>query len=391
MTSYKKEQVKAFVLDFVREFRWGSFIATIILAMISFFFVYSATFRTGSEIQAIPSMVKQQIFWFCAGLVLYLVVALTDYEWICEKSWIFFVIVAFLLLCVAIFPHIGLGKFTPDIYGARRWLKVGGYSIQPSEFAKLACLLTVSYFLFRQLRNMDSWRPIVLTGMITVMPLLLTIKEDLGTAMVLVFLIFTLLFLAGANVRYLALIILVGLNIAVYSYQFPALKLLKPYQKHRIDVFLNPDADPLGAGWNLTQSRIAVGSGRTWGKGFLKGEVKGLGYLPRTVAHNDFIFSVYAEETGFVGGIILLGLYSIILIGAVRVALFARDSLGRFLALGVAATIFFHVFVNVGMTMGIMPITGVPLPLVSYGGSFMLIVMVCLGLVQSVWLHRKPY
>jgi rod shape determining protein RodA len=123
----------------------------------------------------------------------------------------------------------------------------------------------------------------------------------------------------------------------------------------------------------------------------LKGDVKGLGYLPRTVAHNDFIFAVYAEETGYVGGMILLGLYTVIIVSGIRVAFFARDELGRLLALGVTTLIFFHVFVNIGMTMGIMPITGVPLPLVSYGGTFMLIIMISLGLIQSVWLHRKPY
>lgn len=393
MTNYKKQQLRAFIMEFIREFRWGAFFAMVVLSLIGFFFVYSATYRTGSEVNAIPAMVKQQIIWFAAGLVLYLIVSLTDYEWICEKSVFLFVIVVILLIAVVAFPHMGpLKAFTKSVYGATRWLKVGPFAFQPSEAAKLACLLFIAYRLFLDKRTIDTWRPIIVVGLLAGIPGLLIIKQpDLGTALTLAPTILTLLFIAGANVRYLILIVLVAANIAVYAYLVPQLHLLKPHQRDRIDVFLHPEKDPLGDGWNLSQSRIAVGSGRTWGKGYLKGDVKGLGYLPRTVAHNDFIFSVYAEETGFVGGMILLALYSIIIISGIRVAFFARDELGRLLALGVTMLIFFHVFVNVGMTMGIMPITGVPLPLVSYGGTFMLIVMVCLGLIQSVWLHRKPY
>jgi len=393
MTNYKKQQVRAFIMEFIREFRWASFFATVVLALIGFFFVYSATYRTGSEVNAIPSMVKQQIVWFAAGLVLYLIVSLTDYEWICEKSVFFFGIVVLLLIAVVAFPHMGpLKGFTKSVYGATRWLKLGNFQFQPSEFAKLACLLFIAYRLYLDKRNIDTWRPIIMVGILAGIPGLLIIKQpDLGTALTLVPTIFTLLFIAGANIRYLLLIVLMAANVAMYAYLVPGLHLLKPHQRDRIDVFLHPEKDPLGDGWNRNQSLIAVGSGRTWGKGYLKGDVKGLGYLPRTVAHNDFIFAVYAEETGYVGGMILLGLYTIIIVSGIRVAFFARDELGKLLALGVTVLIFFHVFVNVGMTMGIMPITGVPLPLVSYGGTFMLIVMVSLGLIQSVWLHRKPY
>lgn len=393
VTNLRKQQLRSFFLDLVREFRWGSFLAMLALAMIGFFFIYSATYRSGSEVQQIPAMVKQQIFWFSVGMVFYLIIAVTDYEWIAEKSFFFYVLVFLLLVAVVAFPHMGpLKSLTKSVYGATRWLKVGQFQFQPSEFAKLAVLLSVAYFLFRSKRIIDSWRTIILTGLISGIPAILIIKQpDLGTALVIVPTVFSLLFIAGANIRYLTLIVLLGANLAVYAYLVPGLHLLKAHQRDRIDVFLHPAKDPLGDGWNLNQSLIAVGSGRTWGKGYLKGDVKGLGYLPRTVAHNDFIFAVYAEETGFVGGAILLGLYTVIIVSGIRVALYARDELGRLLALGVVTLIFFHVFVNVGMTMGIMPITGVPLPLVSYGGTFILITMACLGILQSVWLHRKPY
>ena len=393
MTNYKKQQLRAFIMEFVREFRWGAFFATVVLSLIGFFFVYSATYRTGSEVNFIPSMVKQQIVWFVAGLILYLAVSLTDYEWICQKSIFFFGVMVLLLVAVVAFPHMGpLKSFTKTVYGATRWLKIGAFQFQPSEFAKLACLLFISYRLFLDKRSIDTWRPIIIVAVLAGIPGALIIKQpDLGTALTLAPTILTLLFIAGANIRYLLLIVLLAANVAVYGYLVPGLHMLKPHQRDRIDVFLHPDKDPLGDGWNLSQSRIAVGSGRTWGKGYLKGDVKGLGYLPRTVAHNDFIFSVYAEETGYVGGMILLGLYTIIIVSGIRVAFFARDELGRLLAFGVTTLVFFHVFVNVGMTMGIMPITGVPLPLVSYGGTFMVIIMISLGLIQSVWLHRKPY
>ena len=396
MTNYKKQQLRAFIMEFVREFRWGAFFATVVLSLIGFFFVYSATYRTGSEVNVIPAMVKQQIFWFVAGLICYLVVSVTDYEWVCQKTWVLYGIIFVMLVYVALAAilakkgmHLPLTK---SMYGATRWLKLGDFQFQPAEVAKLACLLAVSYFLYRSKRIIRTWQALIITGIISGAPgLLIVMQPDLGTAMVLVPTTFAVLFIAGASVHNMLLIVLLAANVAVYGYLVPGLHLLKPHQRDRIDVFLHPDKDPLGDGWNLSQSRIAVGSGRTWGKGYLKGDVKGLGYLPRTVAHNDFIFAVYAEETGYVGGMILLGLYTIIIVSGIRVAFFARDELGRLLALGVTTLIFFHVFVNIGMTMGIMPITGVPLPLVSYGGTFMLVIMVSLGIVQSVWLHRKPY
>lgn len=393
MTNYKKQQLRAFILEFVREFRWGAFFATVVLSIIGFFFVYSATYRTGSEVTVIPWMVKQQIIWFVVGVICYIAVSLIDYEWICEKSVFFFGLTILLLIAVVAFPHMGpLVQFTKSMYGATRWLKIGSFQFQPSEFAKLGCLLFIAYRLFLDKRSIDTWKPIIMVAILAGIPGALIIKQpDLGTALTLAPTILTLLFIAGANIRYLLLVVLMAANVAVYAYLVPQLHLLKQHQQTRIDVFLHPEKDPLGDGWNRNQSIIAVGSGRTWGKGYLKGDVKGLGYLPRTVAHNDFIFAVYAEETGYVGGMILLGLYTVIIVSGIRVAFFARDELGRLLALGVTTLIFFHVFVNVGMTMGIMPITGVPLPLVSYGGTFMLIIMISLGLVQSVWLHRKPY
>jgi rod shape determining protein RodA len=166
---------------------------------------------------------------------------------------------------------------------------------------------------------------------------------------------------------------------------------MKKYQRERLTVFLNPNRDPLGAGWNLNQSLIAVGSGGVTGKGFLQGTQNSLGYLPRTVAPNDFLFSVIAEEKGFVGSACVVGLYAVLLGRGLRIAANARDRLGMLLATGIVAMFMFHVFVNIGMTIGLMPVTGVPLPLLSYGGSFVLVSMTALGLLQNIWIHRRNY
>jgi rod shape determining protein RodA len=166
---------------------------------------------------------------------------------------------------------------------------------------------------------------------------------------------------------------------------------LRTYQKARLTVFLDPDRDPLGAGWNLNQSLIAVGSGGATGKGYLQGTQNSLGYLPRTVSPNDFLFSVIAEEKGFIGSVGVIGLFAVILFCGLRIAANARDRLGTLLATGIVVLLFFHVFINIGMTIGLMPVKGLPLPLLSYGGSFVLATMTALGLLQNVWIHRRVY
>jgi rod shape determining protein RodA len=166
---------------------------------------------------------------------------------------------------------------------------------------------------------------------------------------------------------------------------------MKDYQRDRLTVFLHPNKDPLGVGWNLNQSLISVGSGGWSGKGYLQGTQNLLGYLPSTVAPNDFLFSVIAEEKGFTGSLGVVGLYAVILFSGLRIAANARDRLGMLLATGVVVMLFFHIFINVGMTIGLMPVTGLPLPLLSYGGSFVLASMTALGLLQNVWIHRRVY
>jgi rod shape determining protein RodA len=274
------------------------------------------------------------------------------------------------------------------VYGARRWLGFGHFGIQPAEIAKLATLVAISYYLFhrtlearRQLSTV--WVAFVVAGV----PLVLIMLEpDLGSALVLLPICFGLLLVAGVRVKHLVLVIALGLVLAPFAWLH-----MKDYQRNRLTVFLHPNKDPLGDGWNLNQSLISVGSGGWSGKGYLQGTQNLLGYLPSTVAPNDFLFSVIAEEKGFVGSLGVLGLYAVILFSGLRIAANARDRLGMLLATGVVVMLFFHIFINVGMTIGLMPVTGLPLPLLSYGGSFVLASMTALGLLQNVWIHRRIY
>jgi rod shape determining protein RodA len=274
------------------------------------------------------------------------------------------------------------------VYGARRWLGWGRFGIQPAELGKLAMIVGMAYYLFHRTPDQrKQWATVGGALVLMGMPLVLILVEpDLGSALTLVPITFGMLFVAGARLKHLALVLLVGLCLTPVAWVN-----MKKYQRERLTVFVNPGRDPLGAGWNLNQSLIAVGSGGVTGKGFLQGTQNSLGYLPRTVTPNDFLFSVIGEEKGFVGGACVVGMYAVLLGRGLRIAAQARDRLGALLATGIVMMLFFHVFVNMGMTIGLMPVTGVPLPLLSYGGSFVLVTMTALGLLQNIWIHRRNY
>jgi len=364
--------------DALMRMDWVLFCAMVALAAGSVAFIYSASYRGPGN--PMPGFYKMQMVWFGVGLVLYLAVCLIDYRLICQWAAVWYTLALGLLVLVLVAGA--------KVYGARRWLGWGSLGIQPAEIAKLAVILMVAYYLFHctpELRK--RWATVWKTLALLAAPLVLIMLEpDLGSALVLMPICFGLMFVAGVRVKHLVLVALLGVALA------PAWWLhLKQYQKDRLTVFLNPSHDPLGDGWNLNQSLIAVGSGGLTGKGYLQGTQNLLGYLPRTVTPNDFLFSVIAEEKGFVGSACVVGLYAVLLLSGLRIAAGARDRLGMLLATGVVAMLFFHVFINVGMTIGLMPITGLPLPLLSYGGSFVLASMTALGLLQNVWIHRRVY
>jgi rod shape determining protein RodA len=366
------------VLGLFKRMDWWLFGAMVALALGSVFFIYSASYRGPS--QPMPSFYRMQAVWFVVGLGLYAAVAMIDYRLICQWATVWYGLAAALLVLVLVAGA--------RVHGSRSWLGWHGLGIQPAEFAKLAVIVAISYYLFHRTPEVRRhWNTVWGALMLVGAPLVLILAQpDLGSAMVLIPICFGLMFVAGVRVKHLVLVMALGLALAPVAWTQ-----LKDYQKDRLTVFLKPNKDPLGAGWNLNQSLIAVGSGGWTGKGYLQGTQNLLGYLPRTVAPNDFLFSVIAEEKGFIGSACVVGLYGVILFSGLRIAAYARDRLGMLLATGVVAMLFFHIFINVGMTIGLMPITGLPLPLLSYGGSFVLATMTALGLLQNIWIHRRVY
>jgi rod shape determining protein RodA len=362
----------------LKRMNWLLVVAMMLLAVGSIAFIYSASY--GGPGQPMPSLFKWQAIWFGVGLSVFLVTALVDYRLICQWAAVWYALAIGLLVLVLV-----IGS---PVHGARSWLGIGRLGIQPVEFAKLAVIVAISYYLFHQsAETKKRWATIAgALGLVLVPAVLILAQPDLGSTLVLIPICFGLMFVAGVRVKHLVAVALMGLMLMPIAW----LK-LKTYQKNRLTVFLNPNRDPLGAGWNLNQSLIAVGSGGWSGKGYLQGTQNQLGYMPRPVTPSDFLFSVIGEEKGFVGSLCVVGLYAVILFSGLRIAAEARDRLGMLLATGVVAMLFFHVFINVGMTIGLMPITGLPLPLLSYGGSFVLASMTALGLLQNVWIHRRTY
>ncbi|OGV64575.1 MAG: rod shape-determining protein RodA [Lentisphaerae bacterium RIFOXYC12_FULL_60_16] len=378
-------------LALLRRMNWVLNAAVLGLLVIGILFVYSACYV---HEDAVRNLYLKQLWWAAGGWICCLVLTVVDYRWIVKWAPVLYVVSVVLLLLVMV---VGL-----KVYGARRWIAVGGFQLQPSEIAKLAVILMVARLFSTTSEGESPWRPFLASAGIALIPMALIMKQpDLGTAMVFVPAVFILWFVAGAPWRALAGVVLAGLlavGLLVGALFLPGKLGMSPehqewfhertglseYQRERILVFFNSDRDPLGAGWNKMQSEIAVGSGGLWGKGFLKGTQNILGYLPRSVAPTDFIYSVIAEESGFMGSMLVLGLFTLLLISGLQTAVHCEDKAGRLICVGVMALLFSHVFVNMAMTVGLMPVTGVPLPLLSYGGSFMMLVMSGVGLVQSV-------
>jgi rod shape determining protein RodA len=299
-------------------------------------------------------------------------------------------------------------------FGARRWFDLGFFSLQPSEFAKLAFILAQAHFLSRPVEELrvllTFWKSIGLM----LLPFVLILKEpDLGSALVLLPTGLAILFVAGIPHRYLVRLLggvglLGALFVADVLFMPTRFQIkLEDYQRRRLLVYFDKaDSPPAGASkadrerlckqqlddsHNVRQALISVGSGGLTGKGWRQGTQNALGFLPRPVAHNDFIFSVIAEESGFVGSVIVLTLYGVVLFSGIRIAGQARDRLGKMMAVGVVALLFSHVFINIGMNIRIMPVTGVPLPLLSYGGSSVLGSLIAMGILQNVYIYRKAY
>ncbi len=373
-------------------------------------FVYSATMANSSA-SALPLYDQtwfRQIIWYGVGIGAAAVLCLVDYRVMARWSFVIYWLTILLLVLVLV-PGIGSMRFN-----ARRWFELRFFQLQPSEFAKLAFILAQAHFLSRPAEEL---RGAVVFGKalgLMLLPFALIMKEpDLGSALVLVPTGLVMLFAAGAPKRYL--LRLVG-GVGVLAALFLVDVLFTPpgwwqvkledYQRQRLLVYFGADFAPANAtpeqrakarqlqfekSYQVRQALISVGSGGLLGKGWHRGNQTALGFLPPGAAHNDFIFSVIAEEKGFVGSIVVLTLYGVVLFTGIRIASQARDRLGRLMAVGVVALFFSHVFINIGMNIRIVPVTGIPLPLLSYGGSSVLGSLIAMGMLQNVYIYRKAY
>ena len=376
---------------------WILHLTILFLLITSVVFVYSAQFQSINET---GSIWLKQLIYAGIGIIFYFLTALFNYRKLIRWSGWIYSLAIFLLILVFLFP---------EVNGAHRWISIYGLTIQPSEFSKLAVIIMLSAFASAPDRDLDAKKTFFISLLIIIFPLVLIIAEpDLSSALILLPATLTILLYAGIQRKLLTitsglLLIFTVLICLWIKYEIPNQKsistsqtiflpefpLMESYQKERIKVFLSDEYASSDSGWNKLQAQVAVGSGGLRGKGYLEGTQNMLGFLPRTVAPTDFIFCVIAEETGFIGSLIILFLYTILIARCLRTSWRAIDEFGRTMALGLSVLFFSHIFVNIAMTVGLLPITGLPLPLMSYGGSFIISTLLGLGLIQSIYQRRE--
>jgi rod shape determining protein RodA len=354
-----------------RDFDWLLLSLVMLLSVISIFEIYSATLHT-----KFVGFHTKQIFWLIGGLAAMFIFSIINYHRLLDfVHWIY----GFCLVSL-----VAVLLFGTKVMGGRRWIKLpGGVHFQPSEWVKLVLIVAVARYFANLAGRQLTWGDIAKAGLLVAVPMLLVLKQpDLGTSLTYIPVLIIGLFLGGLQWKQ-ALILCVGaiiLVVPVWS------KVLKPYQRQRLTSFLNPDTDPRGSGYQVKQSLIAVGDGGLWGRGATKGTQTQGDFLP--IPYTDFIFAAFCEEHGFVGAVFVLLIYFFILMRLIQNAQTAADLPGTFLIMGVVAVLIFQIAVNVGMVVGLMPVTGIPLPLMSYGGSSVLFTFLALGMVMNVRMSR---
>jgi rod shape determining protein RodA len=357
----------------IYHFDWTLFSLALALCGIGVLSVVSATW--GSKHHGIDPLVMRQLIWVGVGGAMMTTAALIDYRALGTYSYAFYALAVALLIFVAIAGH--------STGGSRRWINLGILKLEPSEIAKIAVVLVMVRYL-RDEPPKGGWNlpHMIIPALLLAVPAILVLKQpDLGTALILVLITGTLIFIGGLNWRMMVVLMLAGVLAAPAGWHF-----LKPYQRGRLVSFLNPQSDPLGTGYHIIQSEIAIGSGGAWGKGFLKGTQARLNFLPEQTT--DFIFAVFAEEFGFFGSVVLLGLYSALIARGAWIARHARDRFGTLLAIGFTGIVFWQVAINIGMATGMLPVVGITLPLVSYGGSSLIAMMAAMGVLISINTRR---
>lgn len=334
--------------------------------------IYSTGFSAAEG--QIPLYLKQ-IQWIVLGLIFMMIIFFIDYRVIVQYAYVIYGVLIVLLVLVHIIGYAA--------HGSQRWLGGGFFAFQPSELMKVVIIITLAHY-FDNHKSNESYKlkELLVPLLIVLVPFVLILKQpDLGTALMLIIIFVSIVFFMGVDKKSLLTALISGLILIPIGWHF-----LKDYQRERLITFLDPENDPLGAGYHIIQSMIAIGSGEIFGKGFLSGSQTQLKFLPEQ--QTDFVFSVFAEEWGFVGGLVLIILFMVIILWGLKIALQARDLLGTITAFGVTAFISWEVFINIGMVLGILPVVGIPLPFFSYGGSAMLSLMVAIGLLINVSARR---
>lgn len=360
---------------------WSMVGLVLLIALIGLTAVYSATYTAKGP----STLFYKQLTWVAIGLVVMTVALIPDYHTVGRYAYILYLVSVVLLILVMAFGKTGMG--------AQRWLSVFGFAFQPSELAKLAITLALArYFAEDPKQGGYDLKDLAIPGIMVLVPLLLVLKQpDLGTAMMLFLTASLIVVIAGIHFRAVVIVLVAGALLASAIFFISPVRnkiwgSLKPYQQNRIRAFIDPSSDRLGSGYHANQSKIAVGSGQLTGKGFQKGTQSQMAFLPER--HTDFIFAVISEEHGFLGSSALLMLYLILLLIGVDAAKNAKDRLGVLMAGGIVSMISLYVFINVGMAVGIVPVVGVPLPLVSYGGTSIITTFLALGILLNIQARR---
>jgi|ERR1035437_2498180 rod shape determining protein RodA len=340
-------------------------VCTLLLMIVGSAAVYSATGTSGNP------FFEKQLIWYLVGIIIMLFFANTNYNSLINLANYFYAAFMLLLMLVLLIGHTSLG--------ATRWLKIGSFQFQPSEFMKIIVPLAMIRFMLVSSRDSFDWKNILKLLLLVAVPLAFIIKQpDLGTSILLLPVVLAVLFMGNIPAKKLITIIIVGALIMPVAYLF-----LHDYQKQRIQVFINPQSDSLGAGYNVIQSQIAVGSGKLIGKGWAQGTQSQLNFIP--IKYTDFIFAVIAEEFGMVGSLVVMLIYYFLLMEGLKIVKLCKFNGGKMLGGALTCVLFMQIFINIGMNIGIMPVTGITLPLLSYGGSSVMVVMMILGILQNIY------
>lgn len=358
------------------QFDWPLFIAAAAIAVIGVVNLYSAS---SSAASGLADIYIQQIYWLTLGSGVAVLVAAIDYRNFERFGWGIYLTSVVLLILVFL-----VGK---TIRGSVRWISIGGFTLQPSEIAKIALIVALARYLHNDPKTEGrTLKDLVVPGLILAVPMtLILLQPDLGTALILAFIFGTIMVLTQLKARSLVTLAVAFAVSAPLTWEY----LLKDYQRMRLVAFLDPEANVLDEGWHSHQSLVAFGSGGLWGKGFMQGTQTQLHFLPDQ--YSDFPFAVWAEEQGLAGVLVLLGLYAFVILWGLKIASQAKDRFGAVIAVGVSALLFWHTVFNIGMVMSLLPVVGVTLPLVSYGGSSVLTVLIGVGLLMNVSLRRFQF